>query len=272
MRADRRRNVLAAARILGWTSRDGTTRPTRSRTAARMGTTERTVTRAWRDLERLGYLHCTEAGTTAAYRPGWHRHEGNLARSWRLVLPRTKENVTPPVVDLEITPTRPRETEISTGQPPWPLERQAHRRDEIRKAAESLRREHLVLRRISAPALASILRPWFTANSKSKSDREFTGSWTPADVLWAIEHLPSGHLHRCGASVRHPRAWLAYRLAFWAGHPPHSAELAARAERHRARRVPRRNPGTAPPAEWHEARAEIERRVRFPQANPPRKA
>src|ERR1019366_7752649 len=86
MRADRRRNVLAAARILGWTSRDGTTRPTRSRTAARMGVTERTVSKLWRELERLGYLACVEQGTTAQYRPSWAREEGNLARCWRLVL------------------------------------------------------------------------------------------------------------------------------------------------------------------------------------------
>jgi hypothetical protein len=60
-----------------------------------MGVTERTVTRVWGELSRLGYLHCTEPGTSAAYRPGWHRHEGNLARTYTLVLPRTKENVAP---------------------------------------------------------------------------------------------------------------------------------------------------------------------------------
>ncbi len=98
------------------------------------------------------------------------------------------------------------------------------------------------------PALASIARPWFALG------------FSPADVLWALEHLPSGHLHRFGQDVRHPRAWAQHRLAFWAGHPPHSAELAERAERHRAQRVPRRNPGTAPPAEWYAARKALRRR------------
>jgi hypothetical protein len=82
--------------------------------------------------------------------------------------------------------------------------------------------------------------------------------------LWSAEHLPGGHLHHRGHPVRHPRAWLAYRLAFWAGHPPHSAELAARAERHRARRIPRRKTGTAPPAEWHLARAALSARDNVP--------
>src|ERR1039457_7463774 len=60
MRADRRRNVLSAARILGWTARDGTARPTRSRTAARMAVSTRTVSKLWRVLEQLGYLACVE--------------------------------------------------------------------------------------------------------------------------------------------------------------------------------------------------------------------
>ena len=104
MRADRRRNVLAAARILGWTSRDGATRPTRSRTAARMGVSTRTVSKLWRVLEQLGYLSCVEQGTSAQYRPSWAREEGNLARCWRLVLPESSSRPGTSLVEVRKAP------------------------------------------------------------------------------------------------------------------------------------------------------------------------
>jgi hypothetical protein len=262
LRSDAYANMLAVARAVGWSADWETlrSRPTIAHIMQVTNLSRRSCQRWTRWLELRGFLQVIEPGVTPRFRPGITPGDGNnLAREWLLVQPADPcGNLSgAPSLALDFqedlpAPTRTREDDFSTGPPPWPPGQRPHRRDEIRSAAESLRREHLVLRRISAPALASIARPWFVAG------------YSVADLLWALEHLPSGHLHRFGASVRFPRAWVAYRLAFWAGHPPHSAELAARAERHRARRVPRRKTGTAPPPAWHQARAEMERRVRFP--------
>jgi hypothetical protein len=89
MRSDRRRNLLTVARVLGWAATGTTTRPTRARTALRAGISERSVSKHWRWLEEAGWIHCTEQGTTADYRPSWARDEGNLARTFTLTLPET---------------------------------------------------------------------------------------------------------------------------------------------------------------------------------------
>jgi hypothetical protein len=216
MRADRRRNVLAAARILGWTSRDGTTRPTRSRTAARMGVTERTVSKLWRELERLGYLACVEQGTTAQYRPSWAREEGNLARCWRLVLPESSPR---PEVKTSCCKEDPR-----AGFP----------------QAKKLTDE----------------------GGRRESARFLRAGWLPRDVAYAAEHTPEGVPWAMNDPVRHPRAWLRWRLSRWLG--PDGAPLLSRSQRQAAahvavlaeaeRRRAGRKVGTAPPQAWHDAR------------------
>ena len=234
MRADRRRNVLAAARILGWTSRDGTTRPTRSRTAARMGVSTRTVSKLWRVLEQLGYLACTEAGTTAQYRPSWARDEGNLARTWLLALPESSPCPECSLVEVEKPP-----------RPGFPQPK--------RITDEGYRR-----------VTARFLR----------------AGWLPSDIPVAVDAKPDGTRHAYDDAPRHPGAHLRWRLSWWLGPDgcPLPSPSQLRAARFVAgvleqdRRRAERKTGTAPPLEWHEARAEMERRVRFPQANPPRKA
>jgi hypothetical protein len=259
MRRDRRRNVLAAARIAGWSAGWDTssTHPTRRKTAEHMNVCGRTVTRHWRYLEGRGFLICTEPGTPVSRHPA-----GALARTWTLALP---GNVTPSLsCSRRSAPTRPcardddqtHEDRLPAGSFPasrpaqlpaaWPLGLTPQRRPQRQAAAAALQRECWPLRRIPVAALASLLRGVFDA------DRP----WIPADVLYALDHFPSGRPHLHGEAIRYPRAWLAYRLALWDGHPPHSAELAERAEAARAARAraPGRQPGSAPPPEWHRAR------------------
>jgi hypothetical protein len=102
-------------------------------------------------------------------------------------------------------------------------------------AVQALQAGHLVLRRLSARRLRSILRPWFRAHPAPPG-----GPYTPADVLRSLEVTPSGAQHEFAGRVRDPAAWLEYRMSFWldaAGDPlpPHSARLAAEASEHQAR-------------------------------------
>lgn len=115
------------------------------------------------------------------------------------------------------------------------------------EAAGSLRREHPVLRRMSARAIRSALRPYFAAG------------WTVADVRHALELRPDGSQHIHTEPPRFAAQWLAWRLARWLGADgapvrPHSAQLADRAELARAAaaedraRLTRRPP--IDPAPW----------------------
>jgi len=258
MRRDRRRNVLAAARIAGWSAGWDTssTHPTRRKSARRMNVCERTVSRHWRYLEARGYLVCTEPGTPVSRRPA-----GALARTWTLALP---GNVTPSLFcSHRPAPTRVRacaktdqthEDRLPAGSFPasrpaqlptaWPLGLTPQRKQQRRAAAAALQRECWPLRRIPVAALASLLRPVFAAG------------WIPADVLYALDRFPSGRPHLHSEAIRYPRRWLAHRLALWDGYPPRSAELAELAEAARAARAraPGRRAGSAPPPEWYRTR------------------
>jgi hypothetical protein len=250
LRADARRNVLAIARVIGWSAdpRTGRSRPTLARIMAATGLCRRTVQNWTRWLERRGLLDVLEPGTTPDYRPALLAlGTGNLAREWRLTIPAVQRTCTPPVdLDLERTSSaggRARETPEtarrcapdSTPPPspvvpqaiPWPPDQNPQRRRDRLAAAETLRRDLPVLRRMSAVAVRSALRPHFAAG------------WTPADVRHALDHLPDGSPHIRTTEVHSPASWLAYRLSLWrspdgAVLKPHSAELAARAASHQA--------------------------------------
>jgi hypothetical protein len=208
----------------------------------------RTVQNWTRWLERRGLLDVLEPGTTPDYRPALLAlGTGNLAREWRLTIPAVHGTCTPPVdLDLERTSNavgRARETSetacrsAADSPPPpsppvrqsahWPSGQTPQRRRERLAAAESLRRDLPVLQRMSARAVRSAVRPHFAAG------------WTPADVRHALDHHPDGWPHIRTTEVYSPAAWLAYRLSLWrsadgAVLPPHSAQLATLAERHRA--------------------------------------
>lgn len=87
----------------------------------------------------------------------------------------------------------------------WPSDRNPQRRAEWLAAAESLRRDHLVLRRISSRMLRHLLRPYFQHG------------WDCSDVRAALEVLPSGEHHHHADRVRVPEAWLAARTSHWLG-------------------------------------------------------
>jgi hypothetical protein len=65
-------------------------------------------------------------------------------------------------------------------------------------------------------------------------------SWTAADLVWAIDHLPGGRQHRTRtASIRHPAGWLRWRLSHWlqadgTSLPSPSQQRADAARHHRA--------------------------------------
>jgi Helix-turn-helix domain len=71
-RADARRNLLAVARVIGWSAdrRSGRSRPTLARIVKVSGLSLRTVQRWCRWLEQRGLLTVLEPGVTAQYRPG----------------------------------------------------------------------------------------------------------------------------------------------------------------------------------------------------------
>jgi hypothetical protein len=246
-------------------------RPTLAFLVEQTGLCLRTVQRWTRRLERAGWLQVLVHGATPRYAPDRLAAEGgNEAREWLLTIPGPvipgDSAVTP---SLTPTASRPspgaREDPPSTDEgqdmkdrrsappapsltpprwpgqaPEWPLGQLPQRRGERLTAAATLQRDHMVLRRLSARRLRSILRPWFGTPWQQPRIR-----YTPLDVLYALDHLPDGRQHEYAGQVRDPAAHLEHRMSFWLGPagspiPPHSAELAERAAAHSAEHGRRR--------------------------------
>jgi hypothetical protein len=211
---------------------------------AATGLSLRTIQRWTRWLERARLLAVLEEGVTPDYRPALlAAGAGNLAREWQLTVPAVHGTGTPPGdpdLDRSLSQARVRKTPNmdrrsapdSTPPPPlpqlhtWPPDQNPQRRRERLAAAESLRHDLPVLRRMSAAAVRSAMRVHFAAG------------WTVADVRHALDRRPDGSPHIRTVEVYSPAAWLAWRLGLWRSPdgtplPPHSAELAARADRHR---------------------------------------
>jgi hypothetical protein len=267
LRSDAHRNLLRITRLIGWSAdwRTGRSRPTLARLMSVSGLSRRCVQNWLRWLEHRGLLVVLEPGVTPRFRPGilYPRGSPNLAREWQLALP-VHRTCTPSRIPGSISaPTRARsEPERQTDGrcaadsptaapspvvPHWPPGRNPRRRGERLAAAETLRAEHPVLRRMSPRAVRSALRVYFQAG------------WTPADVLHALETLPGDGPHRFGERVGDPPRWLRWRLSWWLedGTPrsPHSAELAERALGTRASRFAApAAAGAPPPPAWHAAR------------------
>lgn len=297
LRAHAARNLAHVAELIAHYCDRKTlqSRPTIAVLEQLTGLCRRTVQNCCRWLERAGLLLVTEPGTTPQYAPGRLRpDDANLAREWHLVVPR-RRNLHPspaPTAPAPIAGAREDPPGALTGQdtqnerrsaacsfslapppwrarqPEWPLGQTPQRRGERLTAAETLQRRHVVLRRLSARRLRSILRPWFGSLWGPGG-----AGWTPYDVLYALEHTPDGRPHRHGDPVRDPASWLAHRLSFWLGPDgqplrPHSAELADQAAEHRARQAAARDQAAAAaaaaadPAGWAaQARAGIEARL-----------
>ena len=89
-------------------------------------------------------------------------------------------------------------------------------------AAAELRRVEPILRRpgTSTAAVAAAVREWHLASvpSTTGQDQSTGQGWLISDIRYAINHRPDGtpHPHQLTvADVRHPIAWMMYRLDFW---------------------------------------------------------
>jgi len=226
-------------------------RPTMSYLTAQAQLCLRTVQRWTRYLEHTGWLTLLVHGATPRYAPDRLLPDSpNEAREWLLTIPETvipvDNTVTPSLETTSLASTGAREGpedrrcapgSSSLAPPPrpgparrcWPAGQVPRRRGEQLTACEMLHRGHMVLARLSARHLRSILRPWLGGLWAPAS-----AGWAPADILHALDHLPrDGGQHEFAGRVRDPAGWLRHRMSFWADGggqplPPRSAELAAR--------------------------------------------
>ena len=230
LRSDRRRNwaevVRVLARYVDW--RDRTTRPTWARVADQARVSRRTVARAIEWLHARGYLGTVETGSTPLFRIGVlyglaTTSEGNRAAEYVLCTPGRPTDRRPirqrPTRPVSVCPSRsgtpsgsrkgprripPREDRAEgLSARHWPATQRPGTRGEALAAAETLRRRNPMLRRLTARHLRSLAKLYFEAG------------WTPADVLYAMEHRPDGRQHPHTHSVRHVPGWLRYRLTAW---------------------------------------------------------
>jgi hypothetical protein len=232
--------MLAVARAVGWSADWETlrSRPTIAGIMKVTGLSRRSCQRWTRWLEVRGLLEVIRPGTTACFSPGiLRRDEPNEAREWELADPSGVETGTPSVNLVSCSGSTPR-----TANPqPKKLTNEGGRRE---------------------------------------SARFVRAGWLPQDVAYAAEHTPDGIPWAMDDPVRHPRAHLRWRLSRWLG--PDGTPLPSRSQRQAAARVAvlaeverrraERNLGTAPPPEWHLARAALSARDTVPSRFPPRKA
>lgn len=206
----------------------GTTEPTRARVCALAGMSESTYKACRRWWEARGYIAIVRPGSTPDLRPAVLNSpgDGNIRQAYVLCVPREKrpaphrapgQTLTRPLSksrrDLDRFPAR--ETR-ETGHP---------------KSGKTGAPRSPVLHR---GTLKGLTDGWW-----AHLTRPFT-SWTAADIVWAVDHLPGGAQHRTlAANVRHPAGWLRWRLSHWlnpdgTAMPSPSQQRAADAERHRA--------------------------------------
>ncbi|MEU4836158.1 hypothetical protein [Streptosporangium sp. NPDC023615] len=105
----------------------------------------------------------------------------------------------------------------------WSLAATPGTKMDMLRAAQALRFHSVILRRLSARHLRSILRPFFAAG------------WTADDVLHGLDHRPNGSAWTLTSDPSYVPGWIRYRLAPWtsAGLPARSPSQ-ARAERRAA--------------------------------------
>ena len=229
--------MLAVARAVGWSADWETlrSRPTIAGIMETTGLSRRTVQRWLRWLELRGLLEVRAEGTTARFSPGvLRRDDPNEAREWQLADPSRDGTGAPSVNLVSCSGSTPR-----TANPqPKKLTDEGGRRE---------------------------------------SARFLRAGWLPRDVSYAAEHTPGGIPWAMDDPVRHPRAHLRWRLSRWLG--PDGTPLPSRSQRQAAARVTvlaeverrraERRTGTAPPPEWHDARAALRARDSVPSTNPP---
>lgn len=212
MRADRRRNVYAVARILArcWHPVTQMSTPGHDVIAAELGCDRKTVTRLMMVLRETGWVIRGGAGWTAQAMGVQLR-----AEYW----------LTVPLPHEEPLPERG-----SRREPLWPATRSPRtKRDRLMAAQELLSttfRAARTARGATAAAVASALRPFFAAG------------WTLGDVRHAVDTRPDGRAWTFEQGVRHLAGWLRSRLSAWldaAGGILPSRSQRARAAARRAR-------------------------------------
>ena len=198
-----------------------------------------TVARCLRWLAARGYLGVVESGSTPDFRPMALRTaaDGNLAAVYVLTthgrntmnragVPRVdagQSGIATPSVSrrvIEGPRTHAREpggTKIKgdddrppgglpllprDGAPPAAAGR-PEKRIEGERAARLVQDLAAVLGGLSPAHVAHLARPQLAAG------------WTPADVVYALDHQPGGRPYGFTATVRHPAAWARARLAAW---------------------------------------------------------
>lgn len=221
LRSDRRGNWAEVVRVLAryadW--KDRTTRPTWARVGEQAEVSRRTVARVIEWLRARGYLGTVESGATPLFRIGLlyglaAAGEGNRAAEYVLCTPSRSSDRRPiRQRPTPLTQVPQRESGTPSGSrkgprsiPPredpsessnsrhWPATRRPATRGEALAAAETLRHRNPVLRRLTARHLRSLARRYWAAG------------WTPADVLYAMEHLPCLLAHPWRRPASGPRA------------------------------------------------------------------
>ena len=248
--AARRREAQPARRgpghrVVSADKHTGRSRPTLARIMAATGLSRRCVQRWCRWLEAHGLLAVLEQGATPQYRPALYAlGKGPQAREWRLTASPVDGTCTPPLVlDLDRSPTRARARDTdkdgrsAADSPAAPSPPQSGSLPAQPKPAATergprgRRNSCAVTCRYSAGC-----QPGRSARPCACISRQ-AGPWRTSSEPWTCARTAPGISGP--TAVHSPARWLAWRLGLWRSAdgtplPPHSAELAARADRHRA--------------------------------------
>ena len=208
-----------------------TSRPTWQRLIDIAGMSRSTVAKYLRLLRDAGLLGIVESGTTPQFRSFLHAGGGNRASVYVLCAPAHA-----PSLPVE-------ETRTPSGSPKESLSTPPHAREETGKnlaPTREVQRQAPVLSEISTRHLRSVLRPFWQSG------------WTVSDVLWCLDHTPSGELWPHTNAVRHVPGWVRYRLTPWVGVPSPSQQRAAWHAQIRAEQAQRRAERVIPadPRPW----------------------
>jgi hypothetical protein len=222
LRADAYRNLCEVAwvvcRYADW--RTMVTRPGWGLIRDRTKLSRSTVARYLALLHAWGLLGRVRAGSTWRTRGcDVNDRDGNLAGEYVLTTPHMMVGQESPQATSPVDETRtPSLGPVREPEKPlprarvnvpdettnlWPIGRApVTRRDQLH-AAERLRAVSPTLRRLSGRYLRHLLRPVFAAG------------WSPAQVVYALDHTPDETPRWHTADVVHVAAWMRHRLRDW---------------------------------------------------------
>lgn len=217
LRADAEKNALNVARALIFSAhwRTMTLRPGWDTLTDRTGLSRSTIQRVIRRLRDWGFLGIVSTGSTWRTRGCRQDDEdGDLAAEYVLCVPAQEpvEITDSPSLLRQEERSKPhasaRENAQEDAARPWPMHQPPETRGQRLAATQRLQQQAPVLGRLGDRQLRSILKPWYQQG------------WTPAQVLYALDHTPDGALRWHTADVRHVPGWIRSRLAAWDGRTP----------------------------------------------------